>query len=140
MLTDEWHVDELIMTRAGDETRKTHNAWMLKELDSRGIDASRYGMASLQLDGGIAKASEKVHAWFEEQAKSLPEPTRADVAMADLPIAVIGEAHTGGAAMLAAVLSRSFVGPPHTSPIDYIYFSHALYPHRWLYGSIECQE
>jgi altronate dehydratase len=102
------NVAQALMMEHGCE--KTHNAWMLKELADRGIDASRYGVASLQLDGGIAKASEKVHAWFEEQAKSLPAPTRADVAMADLPIAVIGEAHTGGAAMLAAVLSRSFVG------------------------------
>lgn len=102
------NVAQALMMEHGCE--KTHNSWMLHELNARGIDTSRYGMASLQLDGGIANASEKVHAWFEEQAKSLPESTRADVAIADLPIAVIGEANTGGAAMLAAVLSRSFVG------------------------------
>merc|ERR1711865_732436 len=102
------NVAQAIMMEHGCE--KTHNDWMLQELDARGIDTSKYGMASLQLDGGIASASEKVHAWFEEKAKSLPGSTQVDVPIANLPIAVICEANTGGAAMFAAVLSRSFVG------------------------------
>ena len=47
---------------------KTHNDAMRNFLTERGLDASRVGFASVQLDGGIENVAAKVIGWFREAA------------------------------------------------------------------------
>ncbi len=49
---------------------RTHNDAVRHYLSSRGIDSSRFGFASVQLDGGLVKVREKVGEWF---ARALDE-------------------------------------------------------------------
>jgi len=58
-------VESAVLLEHGCE--KTHNTWMKEQLEARGIDVSKYGFASVQLDGGIASSTERVHKWFEDQ-------------------------------------------------------------------------
>jgi altronate dehydratase len=46
---------------------KTHNDFMRSQMEELGVDSSRLGFASIQLDGGIEKVSHKVEAWFSER-------------------------------------------------------------------------
>lgn len=52
---------------------KTHNDFMRHQMAELGVDAGRLGFASIQLDGGIDKVTEKVEAWFADQV-STAEP------------------------------------------------------------------
>ena len=45
---------------------KTHNDYFEALLRERGLDPSRFGWASVQLDGGIESVVEKVETWFDE--------------------------------------------------------------------------
>ena len=47
---------------------KTHNDAIRNFLTAQGIDYSRMGFASIQLDGGIEKVTDKVVKWFESGA------------------------------------------------------------------------
>jgi altronate dehydratase len=47
---------------------KTHNDALRNFLTARGVDHSRLGFASIQLDGGIEKVTEKVARWFGASA------------------------------------------------------------------------
>merc|ERR1712137_775770 len=88
---------------------------MQEEMQSRGIDPSQYGFASVQLDGGIENATAKAHDWFAGVTKLEPAVARVGVSLAKVPIAIIGEASSGGAAKLAASLLRGFVGAGGTA-------------------------
>jgi hypothetical protein len=51
---------------------------MSEHLRTMGVNTSDFGWASVQLDGGISKVTEKVMAWFEnkfsqENVKKYPE-------------------------------------------------------------------
>eukprot|EP00911_Craspedida_sp_UC1_P001993 UC1_evm1s1537 len=56
---------------------KTHNDRMANEMAEHGIDRSRFGYTSIQLDGGIDKASVKVEAQLRDQLATLPSPAPA---------------------------------------------------------------
>ncbi|MFN8535936.1 MAG: UxaA family hydrolase [Thermomicrobiales bacterium] len=43
---------------------KTHNDYIRHELEREGVDLSRFGWASIQLDGGIEAVVEKTSDWF----------------------------------------------------------------------------
>ena len=51
---------------------KVPNDLMRHKLEAAGVAASRFGWASVQLDGGIAKALDKVEAWFAAKLVELP--------------------------------------------------------------------
>jgi altronate dehydratase len=55
---------------------KITNDVMRHELESAGVSAARFGWASVQLDGGIAKVLDKIEAWFEERLATAPVPSR----------------------------------------------------------------
>ncbi|HRW07644.1 MAG TPA: UxaA family hydrolase [Caldilineaceae bacterium] len=46
---------------------KTHNDFMRHQIEALGGDMDKLGFASIQLDGGIEKVTEKVEAWFADQ-------------------------------------------------------------------------
>lgn len=60
---------------------KITNDVMHHELNDAGVPAERFGWASVQLDGGIAKALDKIEAWFSGKLAALPHatPTRTDL-------------------------------------------------------------
>jgi altronate dehydratase len=45
---------------------KTHNDYFRNRLEEAGLDPSRFGWASVQLDGGIDSVVSKVESWFDE--------------------------------------------------------------------------
>lgn len=51
----------------------THNDHMRQQLLQRGVDARRFGWASVQLDGGIEKVLQKIENWFAATLAALPE-------------------------------------------------------------------
>jgi altronate dehydratase len=53
---------------------KTHNDAMREFMETHGFDFSRFGKASIQLDGGIENVTEKVTHWF--QSDEAPPPRR----------------------------------------------------------------
>ena len=56
---------------------KITNDVMRHELEDAGLSAERFGWASVQLDGGIAKALDRIEAWFTAKLASLPPATAA---------------------------------------------------------------
>jgi altronate dehydratase len=60
---------------------KITNDVMRHELEDAGVPAARFGWASVQLDGGITQALEKIEAWFREKLAALPSdaPVTADL-------------------------------------------------------------
>lgn len=51
---------------------KTHNDYLRNELRRRGVDRERFGWASIQLDGGIDAARQRVDTWFAAALDRLP--------------------------------------------------------------------
>lgn len=74
---------------------KTHNDYMRAHLLDAGVDIEHFGFASVQLDGGIQSALDRVEEWFRQQASKVAAPTAATadagvlrlglLASADLP-------------------------------------------------------
>jgi altronate dehydratase len=88
---------------------KTHNDYIRHELEREGVDLSRFGWASIQLDGGIEAVVEKTSAWFAETIAAAA-PTREVLAglgtlrvgLASLP----ASGHPAISPELAASMSR----------------------------------
>jgi altronate dehydratase len=80
---------------------KTHNDYMRGRLRAAGIDSARFGFASVQLDGGIDKALDRVEAWFREQSHGTPATTTADAGALRLGLLAAGDVPDGTARGLA---------------------------------------
>ena len=57
---------------------KTHNDYMRNGLEEWGLDPAVFGWASVQLDGGIVKAMDKVEAWFHQALAETEAPVAVD--------------------------------------------------------------
>ena len=68
---------------------KVPNDVMRHHLAAAGVDTSRLGWASVQLDGGIAKALDKVEAWFAEKLPTLPPATPVSAPLGALNLALL---------------------------------------------------
>ena len=68
---------------------KTHNDYMRAALDEAGIDGSRYGFASVQLDGGIERVLERVEEWFAERLDGFGTPPSTEAGLADLRLGLL---------------------------------------------------
>ena len=68
---------------------KTHNDYMRAALDEAGIDGSRYGFASVQLDGGIERVLGRVEEWFAKRLEGVPAPPPARAGLADLRLGLL---------------------------------------------------
>lgn len=66
---------------------KITNDVMRGELEGAGVAAARFGWASVQLDGGIAKALDKIEGWFADKLAALPPATPV---VADLGALTVG--------------------------------------------------
>ncbi|WNR43836.1 UxaA family hydrolase [Paenibacillus roseipurpureus] len=70
---------------------KTHNDFMRHQMEESGVDASRLGFASIQLDGGITKVTQKVEAWFAEQLAAAGAGEKVTVGLAGLRIGIVSD-------------------------------------------------
>ena len=82
---------------------KTHNDYMRHAIQELDLDPGEYGWASIQLDGGIALAREKVERWFNERFQRERARTRATGSLKDLRLGLMtsGEVSENAAAILA---------------------------------------
>ena len=63
---------------------KTHNDYIADALGNDGIPIDRYGWASVQLDGGIDAAIQKVENWFATRLAGMGAPYYTDVGLEHL--------------------------------------------------------
>ena len=85
---------------------KITNDAMRHELDKAGVSPDRFGWASVQLDGGIAKTLDKIEAWFVNKLASLPvaETATTDLGSIRLGLMTSAPINESTATVLAAVL------------------------------------
>lgn len=67
---------------------KTHNDYLRNELRRRGVDSSRFGWASIQLDGGIDAVQSKVEEYFTAAMESQPRLVTAGATVDDLRVGI----------------------------------------------------
>mgnify|MGYP000462910029 CR=1 FL=1 len=90
---------------------KTHNDFMRHQIEDMGGDPSRLGFASIQLDGGIDKASQKVEAWFADQVSAVEPSTKEMVGLEALRIGILSDGVISTAVgEQLSVLTRMIVG------------------------------
>jgi altronate dehydratase len=70
---------------------KTHNDFMRHQMEKMGVDQSGLGFASIQLDGGIRKVTEKVEAWFAQQLAHAQSPAAETAGLDGLRIGIMSD-------------------------------------------------
>ncbi|KRE75055.1 UxaA family hydrolase [Paenibacillus sp. Soil750] len=70
---------------------KTHNDYMHHLMEEMGVETSSLGFASIQLDGGITKVTEKVEAWFADQVAAAGVTEKETVGLAGLRIGLLSD-------------------------------------------------
>ncbi|RMF81290.1 MAG: altronate hydrolase, partial [Chloroflexi bacterium] len=68
---------------------KTHNAYFRHAMHAAGIAPDRFGWASVQIDGGIASAIDKMMRWFDGAIAHTDAPETATVGLAAMRIALL---------------------------------------------------
>lgn len=102
-------VEHCLLLEHGCE--KTHNDYMRHQMEVHGVDASRLGYASIQLDGGIAKVSEKVEAWFADRLAAAEPAEKVTVGLEGLRVGIVSDgAITDEAGEQLAQLTKMIVG------------------------------
>ena len=90
---------------------KTHNDFFRARLAEAGLDASRFGWASVQLDGGIESVSERVEDWFAGALDGAGELDHERVGLEHLRLGLMAAgALSDDAARALAELTRTVVG------------------------------
>lgn len=114
---------------------KTHNDYIRHALQDKGLSAEDFGWASVQLDGGIDQALEKVQTWFETTLASEPTPEEIPTPLSNLKIAL----HASGslsetASESLAQFSRQLVGagatlivPDTASFLTHVHYSNQTF-------------
>jgi altronate dehydratase len=69
---------------------KVHNDAVKNYLVDEGEDISRFGWASVQLDGGLMSVSAKVAEWFDDHDATHPPPPAVEAGIGDIRIALLG--------------------------------------------------
>ena len=68
---------------------KIHNGVVRSRLLEDGIDPARFGTASIQLDGGLERVTEKVIDWFRSRSGRGHQVSRQDAGIGDLTIGIL---------------------------------------------------
>jgi altronate dehydratase len=90
---------------------QTHNDAMREYLAGQGIDVTRLGWASVQLDGGIEKVTDKAERWFREALGPLGSPAEEEVGLGHLRLGLTATGEVGDAVGRAlAGVARTIVG------------------------------
>ena len=85
---------------------------MRHQLEKAGVSTARFGWASVQLDGGIAKALDKIEAWFAEKLVALPPAPTVPANLGALTVGLMTAASVGEATAAAlAAIARAIVDP-----------------------------
>lgn len=79
----------------------THNAYFRQAMQARGYNPDGYGWASIQLDGGIQAAMQKMIAWFEGQIMAEDKAQAATVGLEAVRIAILTHGHITDASIFA---------------------------------------
>jgi len=103
---------------------KMHNDYMRHQAEQQGIDLSGFGWASVQLDGGIERVTQKIEDWFRTAISNTPPPVteKAGLESLRLGIMVAGPLEPDAASSLAEV-TRAIAGAggtvvvPHNSAL-----------------------
>jgi altronate dehydratase len=84
---------------------KIPNDVMRRQFEKVGVPLERFGWASVQLDGGIDKALDRIEAWFAERFAALPpvQTTIADLGALQLGLLAAGPVEKSTALALAEV-------------------------------------
>ena len=87
---------------------QTHNDAMRLYLEGRGVDTSRLGFASVQMDGGIEKVMAKAEGWFLEALRSDGDGQEQEVGLEQMRLGLTstGELNDAVALGLARVAQR----------------------------------
>ena len=89
---------------------KITNDVMRGELEAGGVAPARFGWASVQLDGGIAKALDKIEGWFAGKLVGLPPTTSVLTDLGALTVGLMTDAPVGKATAEAlASVTRTIV-------------------------------
>jgi len=74
---------------------RTHNDLMRRSLAAAGVDPARFGYASIQLDGGIEKVTEKVTTWFVDALPIVSPAVRERVELDHLSLCISATGSVG---------------------------------------------
>jgi altronate dehydratase len=89
---------------------KTHNDYMRHQMEELGIDHRRLGFASIQLDGGIDKVTQKVESWFVDQLSGDPPTKKEVVGLEALRVGIVSDGSVDDASgVQLALLTRMIV-------------------------------
>ena len=87
---------------------KIPNDAMRRQFEQAGLPLERFGWASVQLDGGIDRALDRVEAWFERAGAALPQSSRQSLDFGALTLGLLSAgAVTKAGAMALAAVARS---------------------------------
>jgi altronate dehydratase len=90
---------------------KTHNDFFRSRLAEAGLDASRFGWASVQLDGGIESVGDRVEEWFADALEEAAELHHEPVGLEHLRLGLMAAGPlSDDAARAMASLARTVVG------------------------------
>ena len=90
---------------------KTHNDFFRARLAEAGLEATRFGWASVQLDGGIESVSDRVEAWFAEALEGAAELDHEPVGLEHMRLGLLAAGPLPDApAEALAALARTVVG------------------------------
>ena len=90
---------------------KVPNDVMRRQLENAGIPLSRFGWASVQLDGGIEKSLGKIEAWFAEKFAALPSAPAVPSHLGALTLGLMSTAPvTASTAAALAAVALAVVG------------------------------
>jgi len=94
---------------------KTHNDYFRNRLREAGLDPSRFGWASVQLDGGIDSVVAKVEGWFDEMLQDAETLENESAGPEALRLGLYASGHVSDeAARSLAEVTRTVVNPGGT--------------------------
>ena len=90
---------------------KTHNDFVRHEMEKLGVDGDQFGWASVQLDGGIDRAMDRVEQWCAEQVATMSPPATEEVGLECIHLGLLNSGPVSDAAAATlAQLTRTVVG------------------------------
>ena len=109
---------------------KVPNDVMRRQLENAGIPLSRFGWASVQLDGGIEKSLGKIEAWFAEKFAALPPAPAIPANLGALTLGLMSTTPvtaSTGAALAAVALAVIHAGGSVLLPESDALLAHATF-------------
>ena len=109
---------------------KVPNDVMRRQLENAGIPLTRFGWASVQLDGGIEKSLGKIEAWFAEKFAALPPAPAIPANLGALTLGLMSTTPvtaSTGAALAAVALAVIHAGGSVLLPESDALLAHATF-------------